>query len=298
MNKLKAFFTLLLLLCVLGIMHILKRILRQDRSVESATGTKTLAGDATPSVGSRRIEANVTDSFRTPSHQVCDKNLSEVSQSQWVLIHIGKTGGTTLSSLFRFRLEVHAERNSRRPQQATPWDYPHPSESDYLVIPIRDPIKRLMSAWYFHKFGDAYHRTGMKKWRCWRCPGIDNEGVGKQMPNFFSFNEFAENLDTEEGGRILDKGCLLHFCFNYHKYINYLKDWIARHPCQIRIIRQEHFAEDVWRTFNVDIGNVVKHRGKPAQANERLSRRAVSNLKAKLQTEYEWYRWLLSLQQS
>lgn len=221
----------------------------------------------------------------------CPGNLLSVPPRNRVFIHVGKTGGSSLISLFKFRFEVHdATTFHKKPPRVTPQVFRKPRSSDHLIISIRDPINRLISAWYWHG------RNARTK-ACRPCPGRPHAD-GMKVSLVGTFNKFAEKLENDKSAQTFwDYGCMRHFCFNYESYFSHLQPWISHHPCQVHIIRQEHLEEDCKQTFGF-VPKIALKEGSHRETKADLSPRAIHNLRKRMDEEYRLYHWLLDLKRA
>eukprot|EP01138_Halocafeteria_seosinensis_P003312 gb/GECG01003388.1/.p1 GENE.gb/GECG01003388.1/~~gb/GECG01003388.1/.p1 ORF type:complete len:298 (+),score=13.39 gb/GECG01003388.1/:1-894(+) len=219
------------------------------------------------------------------------KNNSEWGASgNRVLIHIGKTGGMTVRTRVTHWIdyEVHVSHkfNYGTHVPAIEIHEFHPKPNDRLIITVRDPIKRVISAWNFRKYL-TNNNIEMASSRCSICEE-------RQCFAFFSsISELAEALPHDPLARgLFTEGCIQHLKHNYTHYIHPIEDFIRNHPEQIEIIRQEHMEEDLRRVFH------VKHTWKTHTGptkHKTLSDRGEQNLREFLRDEYRIYLWLLSL---
>eukprot|EP01138_Halocafeteria_seosinensis_P004685 gb/GECG01004791.1/.p1 GENE.gb/GECG01004791.1/~~gb/GECG01004791.1/.p1 ORF type:complete len:302 (+),score=21.33 gb/GECG01004791.1/:1-906(+) len=239
----------------------------------------------------RSIAAVPQNSVYFHRNNSCSRSVSHVAPSNRVLIHIGKCGGATIKTLlqYRFQVHVHKKRNSMPVEE-----YRHPKTNDHLIVTVRDPIDRLISAWYW----DVYYFNEVKKkplWRCLKCP------VGSCVSVYYSsFEAFAEDLDKNSDARAMwINGCIEHFKQGYAHYINGIRHWMETHPCQVHVLRQEYLKNDVRTVLGVELKDTrihsSRHSGVKRETKRQLSKRARENLGRLLVQEYDIYHWLLQL---
>eukprot|EP01138_Halocafeteria_seosinensis_P000938 gb/GECG01000961.1/.p1 GENE.gb/GECG01000961.1/~~gb/GECG01000961.1/.p1 ORF type:complete len:318 (+),score=18.79 gb/GECG01000961.1/:1-954(+) len=227
----------------------------------------------------------------------CPRQVYDVEPENRVFIHIGKCGGGTIKKMFHYRVRVHVAHAGK---SISGEEFRRPKETDHLIITVREPLERLISAWYWNIY---YYENENKwpVWRCWKC------SVGSCVKDYYpSFNAFAEDLGKNTDAEAMwTNGCIEHIKQGFVYYIKHIRYWIKAHPCQVHVVRQEHFAKDVQDVFGVTLNRTD---ARPAVANqefrrkhlarptgEQLSDLALRNLQEKLVEEYAIYLWLLRL---
>eukprot|EP01138_Halocafeteria_seosinensis_P010604 gb/GECG01010829.1/.p1 GENE.gb/GECG01010829.1/~~gb/GECG01010829.1/.p1 ORF type:complete len:321 (+),score=19.76 gb/GECG01010829.1/:1-963(+) len=208
-----------------------------------------------------------------------------------VLVHIGKTAGMTVRDYARHWIdyEVHTHNKYNYGTPAIPMEEFHPKGNDVLYISLRDPLKRLVSAWNFRR-QRLFRGEGPPPQRCDLC--TESQCVAL----FEDINEVGEDL-YEEGSlaeQLLDQGCIHLVRESITHFVEPLIDFIRNHPDQIYIIRLEHVSEDMNTIFGVKPGGTT-HKGPNGGGNQILTAKAERNFKRWLKREYELYHWLLSL---
>lgn len=209
-------------------------------------------------------------------------NCSRSASERRVLIHLGRCGGNTAREVVKFDLEVHVPRRHYDPK-VRGIDYYKPSSNDHLYILVRDPVERLISAWYHHHGSKQLSRQYCSKcvlqdcYRMFRSP----DDLGRKLP----WNSVARTFVTE--------GCIHHWKENYYFFIRRIASFIISNPCKVDLLRQEHLPEDLHRLFQAEPSQVERRNRR--MPHKPVSKAAKENLGHYLKDEYEIYHWLLSI---
>lgn len=182
----------------------------------------------------------------------------------FTLIHIGKCGGSTVSSV----LEAHRVRFHRTHMTRVRFD-----PAKRYVIVIRNPIQRFVSAFHWRYKLVVVDKTQKGRFR----------GEAETLEHYGNANTLAETIDT----------------FNIHtSYIHHIKEDISYHlrdflasacsttkkDCIRGVITTEHLNEDVKTLFGVD--NTI-HEKRNSLEKPALSPLGRANLRKYLEKDYE-----------
>ena len=184
----------------------------------------------------------------------------------FTLIHIGKCGGSTVSSL----LDAHRLRFQRTHMTRVPFN-----PAKQYVIVIRNPIERFVSAFHWRYKLVVVDKTQKGRFR----------GEAETLEHYGSANKLAETIDTFD----VDKTYIHHIKedISYH-----LRDFLAsassgsssKKECIRGVITTEHLNEDVKALFGVD--NTI-HETRNTLEKPSLSPLGRANLRKYLEKDYE-----------
>ena len=178
----------------------------------------------------------------------------------FTLIHIGKCGGSSVSSL----LDAHRLRFQRTHITRIPFD---PTKRDVIVI--RNPIQRFVSAFHWRYKLVVVDKTQKGRFR----------GEAETLEHYGTANKLAETIDTFD----IDKTYIHHIKedISYH-----LRDFLASAKKEsIRgVITTEHLNADVKALFGID--NKI-HEKRNNLEKPTLSPIGRANLKKYLEKDYE-----------
>jgi len=236
-------------------------------------------------------------------------------------VHIGKTGGTSVSLMIRRRCftsdeagckeEEFLKRKIKNESEISKQvkEYYHgrrPDVSKYpsFIVTVRDPIDRIVSAYLFE------HLTHVKA-RCYKTVD-DFVTIGLKLPesidgNFtlcqwLAFQSTRGACDCPRGNKnglsMTQYHQILHSFANYHYYVGEL---LQHDEKEIFVLRTEELSEDWWhlnkllggrdeRPHNVE---KVTHRSADKVQNRTMSSEGVQNLCHVLCEEIQLYKKLI-----
>ena len=207
-----------------------------------------------------------------------------------MLLHIGKCAGGSIQ-IYLKKLSINSQVIHLRMGDPK-LDIELIKKSNYIFIPIRDPIKRYTSIFYFYKMKyDEKIKIGQKEEKSWNI-------LNKVFERFQDNNELAEALNSDN---IEDKNLALSFFSNCHHHITSFKQYITDEVLEIIknkkifIIRTEKLNDDfkkicsyfkkdfeIIKNNKIEIHNTNKYKND----KKKLSEKSIINLKKQLQSDY------------
>lgn len=179
------------------------------------------------------------------------------------LIHIGKCGGTTVSSILNANNIVHENIHITKPIF---------NVNDKYLIVIRNPINRFISA-----FNWRYKLVVMDKTQETRF--LNEKNI---LTNYDCINNLAENIEEFD----------INNTYIHHIYENidfYLSDFLTNCKKEniIGVVTQENLNNDVEKIFNLNLNYHVMHNKNDTKTDTYLSTIGYELLKKYLHKEYE-----------
>lgn len=189
-------------------------------------------------------------------------------------VHIAKCGGTTITNILD--KIIHEEFHFCQPN--------HDIFTSKVAICVRNPIERLMSAFYWIQY-----RLRHPEYMSWEYDKyIKNNPTISQIEKYSDFNDFALSLDNEDKfsknmienpGKINGVPCVMGR--NIHWYLKNIINEINKDNTVIICLHL--LDEDIERHF----GMKLNLHEKKNEYHCDLSERAISNLKKYLKNDYK-----------
>lgn len=207
-----------------------------------------------------------------------------------MLLHIGKCAGGTIQ-LYLSKLSINS-KIIHLLMGDTEIDVKLIEKSKYIFIPVRDPINRYNSIFYFYKMKyDEKREIGQKEKESWII-------LNKVFKRFETSNQLAEALNSDN---IEDKNLALSFFSNCHHCITSFKQYLSDEVIEIIknkkffIIRTEYLNDDfkeICSHFKKDFHIIQKnpihrHNTNKYNNNKSLSQQSIINLKKQLKSDYD-----------
>jgi len=198
-------------------------------------------------------------------------------QTPFVLVHVGKCGGTSAVEELRERGYHFDHVHLRRPEANPGHRY---------VILVRDPVARVVSAfnWRRRLFAAGSLSAGGDD----AVARLRHAAEHDFLSRFESVNEFAERLEFHEGHEVSPMATMMQLIGHVpHGFAWHLDGLLRRiEPRQlVGIVATERFAEDFERVFGfLPVARRNRHEG---SGSSELSPRGRESLARVLAPEYE-----------
>jgi hypothetical protein len=212
-------------------------------------------------------------------------------------VHVGKCAGVSVGDF------LHANAIQFHEVHVRP--VTHEELGRMVVVPLRDPIKRTISAF---------------NWRHPSTQGIDGRSQEEQMfyQCFNTVNAFAEALDPLSGAGVCNQvarrmfgvypnrgpSVSNHIGKGYQYYLQFVMDELANRDVFVVRVDQDHFEHDLHQLlhrYGVPVVSSIVPRTNndethhyPKRGDTHLSNKGYAALKSILQTEYAIYNYLLA----
>lgn len=188
--------------------------------------------------------------------------------NDFILVHIGKTGGSTVKLALRDNKILYSEIHTRKA-------FYNPDKQ--YIITLRNPIRRFISA-----FNWRYKLVCIDKTQEHRF-----DGEKEILELFGSVNNLAEKLYSQNGKLLIDLTKEEYYIHHLYEDINYHIGELVDNCKESNIagiIIQETLNEDMEKIFGITTNRIEN---KNRDSDTYLSELAYNNLKKYLQKDYE-----------